>query len=146
MTPHTSRWAWMQLAGGALSLPIVSWTSYAYVAHERDVTLGALALSFLIVGSVWGLIPIVVASVLNLTDRNQRWSRWLGLSGAIQACVMYVFGLWVFTFRYPPHWSLYAMELVAAFGAVLALTAALVQARSVAGGPPNNEMQLTSHG
>ena len=135
MIPHTSRWPWAQLAGGLLGLPVVSWTSYAHVAHEGDVTLGSLALSFLLVGVIWGLIPIVVASALNLAGRRPQWARWLGLSGALQACAMYFSGLWVFTFQYPPHWSLHTMQLAAGLGAVLALTARLFQGRTTVGAP-----------
>jgi hypothetical protein len=130
--PRRVHWAWIQLVGGLMGLPVVLWTSHAYVAHEADeVTLVAWSAYAVVVGLVWGLVPIVTAALLGIANLRQRLAKWLGLCGALQACILYFLGLWVFTFRYPPHWSLYAMETVAAVGALLALTAGLVQMREM---------------
>jgi hypothetical protein len=125
-----------------MGLPVVLWTSHAYAAHAADrVTLLAWSGYAAVVGVVWGFVPIVGAALLRIANVNGRFAKWLGLCGALQACALYFLGLWVFTFRYPPHWSLYAMETIAASGAALALAAALVRPGSAV--PPNKRLELT---
>jgi hypothetical protein len=101
-----------------------------YVAHESDdVTITGWAAYVLVLSVIWGPVPIGVAGLLGFAAHPRRVGVILGGLGALAAGVFYLGGLWVFTFRYPPHWALYVAEVLGALGAILAIAAAAVQAR-----------------
>ncbi len=123
-------WAWLQLLGALLATPIIGWTSHAYVAHVSDeVSVTGLASYAIVLSLLWGFAPMVASALLHLAKVRQELANWLGVVGALLACGWYFMGMWIFTFRYPPHWSLYAMELAAAIGGAIALAGAIVQVR-----------------
>jgi hypothetical protein len=118
----------LQLVGGLLCIPPVVWSAHFYVAHQSDeVAIWKWVVQGLIVAVLWGPFQILAGATLTLSGRGGRVGAWLGLVGGIQATILYCAGVWVFTFRYPPHWTLYAMEVVAALGAVLALLVSVAQ-------------------
>jgi hypothetical protein len=130
VTRSMTRWAFSQLLGVALVLPVAVWTAHSYAGHEADeVTLASMAPYFAFVGFISGLFFIVAAATLALLNVPGRVHLWLGILGAIQACCLYFGGLYVFAFRYPPHWTLFAMESVAAAGSALSLVAAVALVR-----------------
>lgn len=124
------KWPLVQMGGALMGAPVIAWTSHFYVAHESDqVTLMAWGAYAIVVGLLCGFLPIVASALLGFANLKPSVAKGLGWCGALQACVLYLGGLWVFVFRYPPHWSLLVMEAVAALGALLALTAAIVRFR-----------------
>jgi hypothetical protein len=105
---------------------MVLWTSHAYVGHQADeVTFAAWTAHALVLGCLWGLVPIVLAALSTFANGGSGFTTWLGLLGGVQACGWYFLGLWIFTFRYPPHWLLYGMQVLGAAGGTLALWAAI---------------------
>ena len=123
------RWAWTQLVAGAVCLGPVVWSSHFYVAHSFDeVSVAAWVGTAILVGILWGPLLIMTGAVLLLMPRARRTALAISISGCIQSGVLYSFGVWVFTFRYPPVWWIAALECAAAAAAFVALIAAAMQA------------------
>jgi hypothetical protein len=121
-------WAWLQLLGALFGAPIIGWTSHAYVTHLSDeVTVTGLAGYAIVLSLLWGFAPMIGSALLHPAKARQKLANWLGVVGALLACGWYFLGIWIFTFRYPPHSSLYTMELAAAIGGVIALSGAIAQ-------------------
>jgi hypothetical protein len=123
--------AWVQFAASLICLVPVVWVGHAYVAHESDTVSPILWAGYvLVVGILWGPLLILTAAVVSLVHPGSRVARWLGIVGGTLASAWYLFGLWTFSFRYPPHWTLYAGECAATVAAITALVVALRRARA----------------
>ena len=113
-----------------MTLPAAVWTAHAYAGHQtNEITLVSIAGYYAFVAVISGFLSIVVAATMALLHMPGRVHIWLGLLGTVQACCLYFGGLYVFRFRYPPHWTLWAMESVAAVGSAVAFVAAVALAR-----------------
>jgi hypothetical protein len=103
-----------------------------YVAHESDdVTITRWAMYAVVLSVIWGPALIGIAGGLGFASRPSKLGLILGGLGGLVAAAFYFGGLWVFIFRYPPHWVLYVEQLLGALGASVALGATAVQARAL---------------
>ncbi len=118
----------MQLLSAMLCFVPLVWYAHMYVAHEADrVTAVKWAAYACVLSLIWGPALLGIAGGLGLAARLELLGVVLGGVGSLAASLFYWGGLWAFTFRYPPHWALYATQLVGTCGAVLAVAATVRQ-------------------
>jgi hypothetical protein len=131
MTDSWRFWAWWQVGASLVCLVPIVWAGHAYLAHVYDtVSPFWWAVYVLAFGVLLGPLLILTAAVLVILQRGRPAARVLGVLGGVLATTWYLFGLWTFTFRYPPHWSLYVMNLAACMAAITALIIAIAWGRA----------------